>query len=130
MSKLVDENNRPLQKEEKPAASKNNGKSNSSVMDIRAVPTGTLIYNLILTTFDERAAGMVIGQMEQMKEVQKMVTDPPPLLMARAQLAQQEERRFAMASELNIRFLALDKQRIAECELEVLDKGADDASGD
>ena len=144
MSNIVDPNNRPIETEDKaeaeaPATEEkkgSNGESNQGVADIRAIPIGTLIYNLGLAILDERATGMAVQQMNQMKQEQKLVVDPPPLMMAKAHLEESEKRRFAFANEINIRFRDSDKRRIDESDLEVVNKVLEkeeeeaDASGD
>ena len=116
MSRIVNQSGRPMEKElEKKEAPKNGAnKQEHGMLDIRTVPTGTLIYNLILATQDERGAGMAIHQMEMMKAQQKMVADPPQLENAKAAFVNHEQRRFALANEINIRFKASDESRVAD----------------
>ena len=126
MSSIVGPGGRPIEEkvsEEKDGAGAHptNGKSNQELLDIRTVETGTLVYNLVLATQDERAVAMAVHQMEMMKAQQKMVVDPPPLEMAKQQFEIHEKRRFAMANELNQRFRAIDAARLAEAGIEVVD---------
>lgn len=110
MSSLLDSNERPIQPEaaEKPANGKNH---DQNVMDVRAVPTGTLLYTFVKTVMDETGVESFIHQMEAMKLQQRMVADPGELVRAKGVYHAMAQRRYVMARELNERFADLDKAR-------------------
>jgi len=113
MGNIVNEHGRKLEEEKPAEESKGNGQSGRSFEDVRAIPTGTLIYNLGKFVYQEESAEGFIGQMEMMKKQQKMVTDPPPLVAARAQYHAIVNMRFICAREINERFRALDEAHAA-----------------
>jgi len=118
---LTDKNGKPLNgAERKPPK---NGQSGDSVVDVRTVPTGTLIYNLVLTGSKELGARAMIQQLEMMKVQQKMVAEPPELAAMRAEHANLENARYVMAAELNARFKDFDAAFAARRGIEMHEPG-------
>jgi len=122
MSNITDANGKPLESTPpKPQTAAGNGKSTGE-MDVRTIPTGTLIWNLFLRAWDEKGMGMGMMQLEQLKAQQAMVADPPQLAELREQLKLAEHERFVLANELNVRFRDVDKARVDELGLELIDR--------
>lgn len=114
MSTLVDQN-------EKPITNGQNGQSHGpETADVRTVPTGTLIYNLIRFTIDEIGLEGMVGHMLEAKEHHKMVADPPQLERAKEKLAQMQEARYIAAREINERLKDVDKARLDSLGIKVV----------
>jgi hypothetical protein len=84
------------------------GPGGGQTTDIRTVPTGTLIYNLLLVGGKEQGAYAYIQQLEHAKTQQKLVVDPPELQAMYAEFKNLEQARYTMAQELNVRFKEFD----------------------
>lgn len=87
-------------------------------IDVRMVPSGTLIYNLIRYSIEEIGIKSMLAQADQFKQANKLLVDPPQISAAREGLAGIEQARYAMATEINIRMASLDEMRIASIEPE------------
>ncbi len=120
---LLDANEKPIQSAQAKEEAKNghDHDSGKGKADVRTIPTGTLIYNLIRFTGEEIGMENVVHELEQVKLQQKMVADPPQLAPIRQHLAQLKEFRFVVANEINERFLTVDKMRLAQCGIEVVE---------
>lgn len=128
MGLIEDKNGKPLS-DDKEQSGDDNGKSNGArasggVMDVRTVPTGTLIYNLCLVTNREDGAFAMLQQLEQMKVTQKVVGDPPQLVAMHAEYQLLQEARYGMAAELNFRFKAMDIHRAKTLGVEIFEPGS------
>lgn len=124
MGLIEDANGRPMSEEGAPANGSNGSSEESTApVDIRTVPTGTLIYNLVLVAGKEQGAYAMIQQMEALKAEQRIVTDPPRLTAMYVELRNLEEARWVMAKELNIRFRSNDLQLAAKRQLEMYEPG-------
>lgn len=118
MGIITDANGRSIKQEE--AKPSGNGQSHGpEKQDVRGVPTGTIIYNLIRVTGEEVGLEGFVHQMEQAKEAKKMVTEPPQLVRAKQVLAQMGHNRTVLALELNERFKHIDLARCAELGIQV-----------
>jgi hypothetical protein len=122
MGLIQDANGKPMSKDNEP--SNKNGKSQPGQVDIRTVPTGTLIYNLVLVAGKEQGAWAMIQQLEAMKAAQKVVGDPPQLTAMYAEFRNLEQSRFIMANELNVRFRDLDMAIAARRGIEIFEPGS------
>jgi hypothetical protein len=112
MSKLVDANDRPIQTEEQQQEAPKNGQNHDKqTQDVRAAPTGTLIYTLMRYTIDEVGLDNICHQLEMLKAQAKMVQDPPELERARHRLQQIQAHRYVLARELNERYADVDLAR-------------------
>lgn len=100
-----------------------NGEAPRQMQDIRAVPTGTLVFNLIRVSVAELGMGNAIMAFEQEKKQQKMLIDPPPLSAMKEQFKSIEHDRFVMALELNRRFADMDMMRCAKLGIEIIEVG-------
>lgn len=120
MGLIEDANGNPLSEEEKPV---NGAKMQPKQVDIRTVPTGTLMYNLILVATKEQGAAAMIQQLEMMKAQQKMVQDPRELTAMYAELQNLEQSRYVMAQELNARFKDFDMAFAARRGIEIYEPG-------
>lgn len=92
----------------------------SDVRDVRAIESGTLFYNLIRYTVEGIGLGNVIHEMDQAKQAQKLIVDPPPLARMKEVEADLKERIFIITNEINKRFAALDEKRRIDCGIEVV----------
>jgi hypothetical protein len=115
MSTILDQNQRPIQ------SSENGQNKESSKVDVRTIPTGTLIYNLIRYTGEEIGIANTIHQIEAIKEQQKMVNDPPQLAAMRDHEKHVQAWRYLISVELNERFADIDNARLAGLSLSVVD---------
>lgn len=130
---LTDEHGRPLTKEDD---DKPNGKSKGGIrreqVDVRSIPTGTLLWNLYLASNAEQ---MLIGQIHQLqvlKQMQKMVNDPPQMQQLVADYQNTERERYTIAREVNARFRDMDLSRCARLNIELYDPApqeVEDADG-
>lgn len=121
---LVDANGNSMpQAEEAPPAT--NGAAKKGIMDVRTVPTGQLIFNLIRAAGEEIGVGNAIQQVKAMKEQQKMVADPPQLEAMMNHLATMERYRYIIANEINERFKGIDQQRITELGIVITEPPAE-----
>jgi hypothetical protein len=111
------------QAEEAPPAT--NGAAKKGIMDVRTVPTGQLIFNLIRAAGEEIGVGNAIQQVKAMKEQQKMVADPPQLEAMMNHLATMERYRYIIANEINERFKGIDQQRITELGIVITEPPAE-----
>lgn len=113
MALIVDKNSNPM-----PQTA--NGEADKDVFDVRAIPTGTLIYNLIRYTGEEVGLENMEHQLQAMKEQQKLVADPPQMVAIRARLQEIKERRYIIAKDINDRFADLDAAYRQKCGIEIL----------
>lgn len=93
------------------------------VADVRAIATGTLIFNLIRYATEEIGLENAMHQIEFMKEQQKAVSFPPQYEAIKKALADIQERRYIIANEINKRFAKLDAERRAEVGIEIVTPG-------
>lgn len=110
---LLDANGNMMPMDAKSEEANGARRHDQDMMDVRAVQTGTLIYNLIKVTLEETGIGNAIHQFKALKEQQKMVSDPPQLTAMEAHLREMEKYRFMFANEINNRFAAIDQARAA-----------------
>ncbi len=96
-------------------------------VDVRSLPTGTIIYNLIRVTGEEVGLENFIHGMEQQKAAQKLVGDPPQLAAAKQAYDQMVQSRFIFASVLNDRFKDVDAAYWARLGIEVTVLAGDEA---
>jgi|SRR5690606_35790790 len=115
MSTILDKNARPISSEQQ------NGHSRQGTMDVRTIPTGTLIYNLIRYTNECMGLQGALQQFDLMRQQKLVVNEPPQITKIREHLEQAEACRYLISKELNDRFAEFDKGRIASLNLEVLD---------
>lgn len=113
MSTILDKNSNPMPKTQ-------NGEAGRDVADVRAIPTGTLIYNLIKFSMEENGLGNARHQLMAMKEAQKLVADPPQLAAITEHLMQVSEFRYIIAKEVNDRFADLDEAYRRKLGIEVI----------
>lgn len=123
---ITDENGNPLKsdqsEETQPDGEDRVGKI--SEQDVRTIPTGTLIYNLGKIAGREDGCMGRIEELEMIKAHQKMVQDPEELAMLKHHLPLLEHTRYVIASELNIRFKALDDALAKERGIEIFEPGS------
>lgn len=99
------------------------GPGGGAVTDIRTVPTGTLIYNLVLIAGKEQGAYAYIQQLEHAKTQQKILVDPPELTAMYNEFKHLEQGRYVMAQELNARFKDMDMAFAARRGIEIFEPG-------
>lgn len=87
-------------------------------IDIRTVPSGTLIYNLIRCTAEELGIEGMLHHHEMTKHQNKMIVDPPEVLRAKEMLTAMQNARYKLANEVNIRFQSADAMRIATANID------------
>lgn len=125
MGLISDENGKPMtteteEKAEETARPGSNGQSHGpEVQDVRGLPTGTLLYNLIRVVGEEVGIEGFIHQMEEAKKAKKMVGDPPQLARAKEVYTAMCQRRFIFANELNERFKDIDAARAKACGITI-----------
>jgi hypothetical protein len=114
---LVDQNDKPIAAEPAVKEAKGNGhaQKDPAVMDVRAMPTGTLVYNLIRQTCDEVGLENELNRMEAMKQMQRMVALPPQVQAQYDKIAAFHQEivrsRYIIAREINQRFADVDAMR-------------------
>jgi hypothetical protein len=111
MSTILDKNQKPI----------NGQDQNRQTHDVRVVPTGTLIYNLIRFTGEDVGLGNAIQQFEMAKQQQKMVVDPPQLAKLKEHHQEVQHHRYIIAAELNARFADLDGAYRARLGIEIIE---------
>ncbi|TAL41921.1 MAG: hypothetical protein EPN91_09585 [Salinibacterium sp.] len=109
---ILDQNEKPIS---------NGANRKKDVHDVRTIPLGTLIFNLIRFAGEEIGIGNMIRQLEEIKLQQKMVADPPQLGALRKHLETLEEHRFICANEINARTAGIDKARLEACGITIED---------
>lgn len=122
---LTDKNGRPIKSEEKAeekSSTKNGESSAEKMQDVRTVPRGLLIYNLMVCTVDLKMSSAGLEQMEAMMKMQKRVVDPPELTAIREHIQRMEIFRNVIVTDLNERFADADAAYIAKMGLEVEDR--------
>lgn len=120
MGMITDENGKKIDAEPTDGKPVTNGQSHGpDIQDVRGLPTGTLIYNLIRVTGEEVGIEGFIHQMEAAKEAKKMVGEPPQLARAKEVYTAMCQRRFVFANELNQRFKDIDEARAAACGITI-----------
>jgi len=111
---IVDQN-------EKPIPSTNGANHSQDTHDVRSLPTGTLIYNLIRFTGEEVGLENVRHQLQMAKQQQKLVSDPPQLTALEEHLGSIQRARYIIAHEINERFADVDKMRVARLGIEIVE---------
>lgn len=121
MGLISDENGKPMssETEAQPKPGSNGQSHGPEIQDVRGLPTGTLIYNLIRVTGEEVGIEGFIHQMEAAKEAKKMVGEPPQLARAKEVYTAMCQRRFVFANELNQRFKDIDEARAKACGITI-----------
>lgn len=119
MSMITDENGKKIDAEPEAKPGSNGQSHGPEVQDVRGLPTGTLIYNLIRVTGEEVGIEGFIHQMEAAKEAKKMIVDPPQLARAKEVYTAMCQRRFIFANELNQRFKDIDEARALACGITI-----------
>lgn len=126
MGIIQDESGKPLQSEEpvegKTEEKTEGGNGQSHGMDrhdVRGLPTGTILYNLIRVVGEEVGLEGIIRQVEVQKAKQKIIGDPPELVKMKEVYEEMVTRRFVFANELNQRFKGVDEARRKELGIEI-----------
>jgi len=120
MSTILGSNGKPLEDEVKKDGP--NGADKSEVQDVRTVPTGVLLFNLCLCSNGMQMNRMTLDEMTRIMKEQKVIADPPEVAYLKEALQHQLMARNVMVGELNYRFRDLDKKRLEEIQLEVVDR--------
>jgi hypothetical protein len=104
-------------------SSKSNGipTPQTEAVDVRRIPTGTLVWNLFLSAQAEQGLAGAIRQFQEIKKQQKMVADPPQLAQMIEHFKIAEHERYTIAKEINARFRDLDMRRCETLGLELFD---------
>jgi len=119
MTLITDENGKKHDSEPEARPGSNGQSHGPEVQDVRGLPTGTLLYNLIRVVGEEVGIEGFIHQMEAAKEAKKMVGDPPQLARAKEVYSAMCQRRFVFANELNQRFKDIDEARAVACGITI-----------
>lgn len=122
MGLIKDESGHDIEAEEKklgdtPASNGHN--HGMEKRDVRGLPTGTIIYNLIRVTGEEVGLENFIHHEEVKKAMQKTIGEPPQLAAAKQAYQSMVQGRFVFANELNERFKTLDQARCSELGIEM-----------
>lgn len=125
---ITDEHGRPV-------SSGSNGKSETTEVagirkesvDVRSIPTGTLMWNLYLASNAEHALLSQIRQLQILKEAQKMVEDPPQMQKMIQDFHEAEQGRYTIAKELNARFHDRDMSRCSGLGIELYEPAQEEA---
>jgi len=113
MSTILGADGRPA---EPTATSPDATKDDRRTMDVREVPMGILVYNLVRNTIGQQFNKMALEQMQHVMQQQKMVVDPPELVELKADAERQELLIMAVAGEINHRFKDTDARRLLDVE--------------
>lgn len=127
MSMITDENGNKIDAEPEARPGSNGQSHGPEIQDVRGLPTGTLIYNLIRVTGEEVGIDGFIHQMEAAKESKKMIVDPPALARAKDVYMAMKQQVFIIANELNQRFKDIDEARAKACGITIFVPKVDEA---
>ena len=117
---ITDKNGKPIDSD----SPSNGKKEEQKAVDVRTVPTGTLMYNLCLIASREDGAYAMLQQLEAQKVAQKSVTSSPDLLMMHEHYQALQHTRYGIAAELNFRFRDADLMHAEKLGVEMYEPGA------
>lgn len=123
MSTILGADGKPVVEPEtaKPV-SNGQSKERSEVRDVRTVPTGVVVYNLMLTCFKLEMNKMTHDQMMHLMQQQKMIVDPPEVVHIRAAIENLSMARDVMMADLNARFKDIDEAHAVNLKAIVEDR--------
>ena len=121
MSTILGADGKPTEPETE-ARPEANGKDRSETRDVRTVPMGVLMYNLMLCANGYQMNKMMLEQMSMQMRQQKIIIDPPEVQHLKAILEHQHMARDVMVGEINFRFKEIDERRIAGLDMQVVDR--------
>lgn len=113
---LVDAHGRPTSTEPQPKPDEQQPKGKA---DVRTLPTGTLMFNLIKYSAEEIGLENTLHLMKQKKEELKMVEDPPQMARLVEVLQHIGGIRYVLAMEMNTRFAEMDAAYCARVGVEL-----------
>lgn len=113
---LVDAHGRPTSAEPPPKPEEQLAKGKA---DVRTLPTGTLMFNLIKYSAEEIGLENTLHMMKQKKEELKMVEDPPQMARVAEVLQHIGGIRYVLAMEMNARFAEMDAAYCARVGVEL-----------
>jgi hypothetical protein len=124
MSTILGADEKPTEptEAEQPARPESNGRDKSETRDVRTVPMGVLMYNLMLCANGLQMNKMMLEQLSMEMKMKKIIIDPPEVQQLKAILEHQHMARDVMVGEINFRFKEIDERRIATMDMQVVDR--------